>query len=309
MGFVATLAFALIHLAPGDPFAASFDDPQMTPAVRERMLAQFSYDQSLPVQYGRWLVNLARGELGWSHTLSRPVADVLKETVPNTLLLMLTGLGLGLVVGVALGTWQAVRRGTAAERVVDAMTLTFLSIPEFLLALAAVTLFTVRWRLFPVTGMVDPVWHDSLSMAGRVGDVLRHLVLPGLTLATATAAAVSRYHRTAMLAVLPEEFVRTARAKGAGAWTAVMRHALPNALGPAIAITGLLIPALFGGAVFIEKIFAWPGMGLTMVNAVGSRDYALVLAGVLCGSALVVIGGTVADVLHAWADPRVGTQA
>ena len=141
-----------------------------------------------------------------------------------------------------------------------------------------------------------------------VGRDRRHppaLALPAGTLALLTAAAVSRYHRSAMLAVLPEEFVRTARAKGAGEFAAVVRHALRNALGPLITIVGLLLPALFGGAVFVETIFNWPGVGLMMFDAVHGNDYPLVLAGVLAGSVLVVAGSALADALSALADPRV----
>jgi peptide/nickel transport system permease protein len=170
-------------------------------------------------------------------------------------------------------------------------------------------LFSVHWRWFPVGGMVDVAMHESYGAFGRLLDVLRHLVLPAGTLALLTTAAVSRYQRAAMAAVLPEEFVRTARAKGTSERAVLIRHGFRNALGPLITIVGLLIPALFGGAVFVEKIFAWPGMGLTMVNAVGGRDYPLVLAGVLVSSVLVAIGGATADVLSALADPRVGRHA
>ncbi|HLA90959.1 MAG TPA: ABC transporter permease [Gemmatimonadaceae bacterium] len=305
IALVATLAFVLIHVAPGDPFSASLDDPSVTADIRATQRAQWGYDRPLPQQYVRWIANLARLELGWSHTHARPVKEVLARRVPNTLLLMATALGLGLVAGVALGTWQAARQGSRSERASGALALLALSAPEFLVALGALGLFAVRWRLLPVSGMVDPVLHDGLSLAGRAADVLRHLLLPAGTLALLTTAAVSRFHRSAMLAVLPEEFVRTARAKGVTEVAVLVRHALRNALGPVITIAGLMLPALFGGAVFVEKIFGWPGMGLTMVNAVGGRDYPLVLASVLVGSVLVALGGAVAEVLAAVADPRV----
>jgi peptide/nickel transport system permease protein len=306
---VATLAFVLVHLAPGDPFGASIDDPSLTSEMRAQQRALWGYDRPLPEQYVRWIGNVARGELGYSHTLARPVGQVLREKVPRTLLLMGTALALGLAAGAALGTWQAARRTKFSSRASGAATLVALSVPDFVLALAVLALFSVRWRWFPVGGMVDVAMHDSYGPAGRVLDVLRHLVLPAGTLALLTTAAVSRYQRAAMAAVLPEEFVRTARAKGASERAVLVRHAFRNALGPLITIVGLLIPALFGGAVFVEKIFSWPGMGLTMVNAVGGRDYPLVLAGVLVSSVLVAIGGATADVLAALADPRVGRQA
>jgi peptide/nickel transport system permease protein len=309
IALVATLAFTLVHLAPGDPFAASLDDPTSAAELHAQQMHRWGYDQPLPVQYLKWLGNLARGEFGWSHSRNRRVADVLLETVPRTLLLMGAALVAGVLAGLALGTWQAARRGTPAERASGTFATAVLSVPEFLVALAALALPAARWHWFPVSGISDPALHDSMSAIGRAWDVTRHLVLPAGTLALLTAAGVSRYHRSAMLAVLPEEFVRTARAKGAGEYTAVVRHALRNALGPLITIVGLLLPALFGGAVFVETVFSWPGVGRMMVEAVGGNDYPLVLAGVLVGSVLVVLGSALADVLSALADPRQRIEA
>ena len=305
----ATVVFVLVHLAPGDPFSTSLDDPSFSPETRDRLRAQYGYDKPIATQYALWLRNIARGDLGISHNAARPVADVMAEAIPNTLLLMGTALVLGLLGGVGLGAWQAARRGTRAARLSNVAALTLLSVPEFLLAFAAVAVLAGRWRLFPIGGMIDFAQHDSMSFVGRVLDIVRHLTLPALTLGLVVAAAVSRYQRTEMLAVLPEDYVRTARAKGAPESRVVIRHALRNALGPIIQIAGLLLPALVGGAVFIEKIFGWPGMGLTMVEAVLGRDYALVLGGVLCTSTLVVLGGLLADIAAAFADPRVGRTA
>jgi peptide/nickel transport system permease protein len=305
VALVATLAFVLVHVAPGDPFVANIDDPTNTTALHAQQMHRWGYDQPLPVQYVKWLGNLGRGEFGWSHSRNRRVADVLSETVPRTLLLMGTALIAGVLAGVALGTWQAARVGSKAERAVNTLAIATLSIPEFLVALAALALPAARWHWFPVSGIVDPAMHDSMGALGRAADILRHLALPAATLALITAASVSRFHRTAMLAVLPEEYVRTARAKGAGEFTAVVSHALRNALGPLITIVGLLLPALFGGAVFVETIFSWPGIGRMMVDAVSGSDYPLVLAGVIVGSVLVAVGSALADVLSALANPRV----
>ncbi len=309
VGLVVSLAFALVHAAPGDPFGASFDDPSMTAEQRVRLRAEFGYDQPLTTQYVRWVVNVARGELGWSHTMGRPVAAVLRDAIPNTLLLMSVALILGFAAGIALGAWQGARRGTLGERATSVLALMVVSVPEFLLALAALTLLAARWRLFPITGMVDAALHDAMSAGGRARDVLAHLALPAATLALAVAGLVSRYQRAAMLTVLPDDFVRTARAKGVSERGVLFRHALRNALGPVISVGGLLLPALAGGAVFVEKIFSWPGMGLTMVNAVTGRDYPLVLSGVLVGSVLVAVGGVAADVTAAAIDPRAGASS
>jgi peptide/nickel transport system permease protein len=309
IALVATLAFVLVHLAPGDPFSENLDDPANTAAYHAQQMHQWGYDQPLPLQYVKWMGNLVRGNFGWSHTRNRSVAQVLADTVPRTLLLMGTALFTGLLAGVALGSWQAARRGTRGERISNTLTVAVLSVPEFLVALAALALPAARWHWFPVSGITDPAASDAAGSLSYAWDVLRHLVLPAGTLALLTAAAVSRYHRNAMLTVMPEEYVRTARAKGAGEFTTLVGHVLRNALGPLTTIVGLLLPALFGGAVFVETIFSWPGIGRMMFDAVRGNDYAVVLAGVLVGTTLVVLGSALADVLAAVADPRVRVES
>jgi peptide/nickel transport system permease protein len=300
---VVTITFVLAHAAPGDPFWA-IDDPQMTTAERDRLRTQWGYDAPLWQQYVRWLGNFAMGDFGWSHSRSEPVMAVLRDAVPNTLLLMVPAVVAGMLAGIAFGTWQAVRRSGIASRVSDAVTLTLISIPDFVVALAFLSLFAIHWQLAPASGMVDAVHHESMSGLGRIGDVLAHMVLPGSTLALLIAAVVSRYQRVAVLGVLQEEYLRTARAKGAPPGHVIVHHVLRNASGPVIAIGGLLVPAMLAGAVFIEKIFAWPGMGLTVVDAVAGRDYALVQAIVVVGTLLVLVANTAADIIAATVNPR-----
>jgi peptide/nickel transport system permease protein len=300
---VATLTFGLSRLAPGDPFLA-FDDARLTEQERAAMRTDWGYDRPLVEQYGRWLGNLAAGDLGWSHSRSRPVSEVLAAAVPNTLLLTLPAVLLGLLGGVAFGTWKAVRHGRFTTRAADAFTLAFVSVPDFIVAVAVLSIAGIELNWFPTSGMIDVVNHDSMSIVGRMGDIATHMVLPVGTLAIIIAAAVSRYHRAAMLSVLQSDHLRTARAKGASERRVIMRHALPNALGPVIAIAGLLAPTVFGGAVFVEKVFGWPGMGLTVVDAVTGRDYALVQATVLIGTVLVVASAIVADIVAVMVNPR-----
>lgn len=306
MAIVVSLAFVLVRSAPGDPFRLSLDDPAMSAAVRDRLRAQFGYDRPLAEQYLRWLGNVVRGNLGWSHSMERPVVEVLRDRIPNTMLLMAAGLGAGVLAGIALGTWQGTRAGSLAERLTGGAALALLSVPEFLLALAVVALFGEWWRALPVDGMVDAALHDAMGAGSRAVDVLRHLLLPAGTLSLVVAAVVSRYQRASMINVMPEDFVRTARAKGVGERAVIVGHALRNSLGPVITVCGLLLPALVGGTVFVETVFAWPGMGRAMVDAVVGRDYPLVVGGVLMTSACVTVGSALADVLGALADPRVG---
>jgi peptide/nickel transport system permease protein len=305
VAFVATISFALIHLAPGDPFTAAMDNPSVSHVVRDNLRAQYGFDRPLPEQFARYLTQLARGELGWSFSHNRPVRDVLAHALPNTLLLMSIALigsfGLGILVAVI----QVSRRGSLTDRVLSATSLLFLSMPDFWLAILALLAFTYWLPIFPVGGAVDPVMHEYMGLGGRILDRLKHLVLPVLTLTLLASASVARYQRAALLDVLPADYIRTARLKGLTERAILRRHALRNATLPIISLIGLSFPALLTGAVFIERVFAWPGMGYALVNAIESRDYPLVVGAVIIGSVMVMLGSFLADMLYAWADPRL----
>lgn len=294
---VVTLAFVLVHAAPGDPFAAALEYPGVTEAVRARWRAQFGLDASLAEQYARWWGALLRGDLGWSHTAGRPVRDVLAGALPATVLLGGTGLGMGAALGMVLGAWQAARAGSRGDRWSSAAMLTVMSVPEYVVATLAVSLLAVRWPLLPVGGM------SSLD-GGGLADRVRHLVLPATVLALAVAPVVSRVQRAALREVLDEPFIRTARAKGASDARILVAHAWRASLPPVLALGGMLLPVVVGGAVFVERVFAWPGMGMAILEAVSGRDYHLVLAGVLALSLGVTAGSFLADVATLWADPR-----
>lgn len=303
--FVTTIVFVLMHLAPGDPFSTAIDNPNVTEAIRARWRHAYGLDQPLPVQYVRYLVSVARGDLGWSFSMRRPVLDVLLDALPNTLLLTGVALIVGFAAGIALGVVQARVAGSRRDRILGGVAIFFYAMPDFWLALIVMLIFAYWLPMFPVAGAVDPVMHDYMTFAGRLADRIRHLVLPAGTLALLIAAGVSRYQRAELLRVLPEDYVRTARAKGVREQRIIMRHALRNALIPIVSLIGLSLPLLFTGAIFVERVFAWPGMGWTVVNAVSARDYPLVLAGVIMTSATVAVGSLLADVLYTFADPRV----
>jgi len=302
---VTTLTFVLVHLAPGDPIATALDRPGVTEAVRQQWRESFGLDKPLAEQYVRWLGNAARGELGFSFSHRRPVRDVLADTLPRTMLLAGLSLVLSFLIGVFVGVVQAERAGSARDRWLGRVLLLLYSVPDFWLALVALLAFAYWLPLLPAGGIVDPVMHDYLPAGGRMADRLKHLVLPVLTLTLLSAASIARYQRSALLDVLPSDWMRTALAKGLSWRAAVRQHAVRNALLPTITLAGLWLPALATGAVFIEKVFSWPGMGLATVNAIGARDYPLVTAGVLAISVLVVIGALVADLAVAIVDPRV----
>jgi peptide/nickel transport system permease protein len=200
---------------------------------------------------------------------------------------------------------QAVRRGGWFDRVSSGVLLLFYSLPDFWGALMILLVFAYWWPILPPGNIVDPTMHEYMGFWERVGDRIEHLILPASSLTLLSMAAVARYQRTAMLEVLPSDYIRTARAKGLPESQVIWRHALRTALTPMVTLLGLMMPAFLGGALFIEKVFAWPGMGFLAAEAIGNRDYDLVTATVVVGSIMVVIGNILADLLHMALDPRV----
>jgi peptide/nickel transport system permease protein len=302
---VTTVTFVLVHLAPGDPIAVALDRPGVTEAVRQQWREAFGLDRPLGEQYLRWIANAVRGELGWSFTFRRPVAEVIADALPRTLLLVGLALTLSFALGIIVAVLQSERPGGARDRWLGRVLLLLFSVPDFWLALVALLVFAYRLPLFPPSGIVDPVLHDYMSPSERILDRVRHLVLPVTTLTLLATAAISRHQRSALMEVLPSDWMRTAVAKGLSRRRAVRRHALRNALLPSITLAGLYLPALVSGALIVEKVFSWPGMGLLAANAIASRDYPLITAAVLVTSIAVALGALLADVASAVADPRI----
>ena len=305
VAIVAVITFVLIHIAPGDPFSAVMDNPNVSEAVRQTLRAQYGLDRPLPEQFVNYVNSLAHGELGWSFSHERSVREVLGSALPNTLLLMSVALVGSFALGILIALIQVARRGSVTDHTLSGITLFLFSMPDFWFAILSLLTFTYWLPIFPVGGAIDPTVHDYLSLGGRIADRLRHLVLPALTLTLLASASVARYQRSALLDVLPADYIRTARLKGLTERQILRRHALRNALLPIITLIGLSFPALLTGAFFVEKIFAWPGMGYAVVNAIGTRDYPLVVGGVIIGSILVTLGSLIADLLYALADPRL----
>ena len=301
----ASVSFLLVHLAPGDPFSATLDSGAISQTAKDLWRTAYGLDRPLVEQYFRFLGQLARGNLGPSITRPGPASALLLEALPNTLLLMGTALALSFMGGVALGAWQASRAGSRADRVASTTSLVIASLPEFWLGLVLMLVFALHLRILPVGGTTTLVLYDVMSPVDQLIDRARHLILPALTLALLGIASIARYQRAALLDVLPQEFIRAARAKGVSNRTVLWRHALRNALVPTIVLAGLSLPTLLGGAVFVETIYQWPGLGTVATDAFDSRDYQVVIGATMLGAILVVVGGILADVLHAAADPRV----
>jgi peptide/nickel transport system permease protein len=304
--FIAVLiTFALIRLAPGNPFAAALQSANVPPSVAIEWSARYGFDRPIPEQFLRYIGNSVRGDFGYSTSQGRPVRAVIADALPNTLLLMGVAIAGSFLLGIAIGAVQALRRGRAIDHILSGITLFFYSIPDFWFALVILLTFTYWFPLFPSGGMINPLEYPGLGGAARIVHRLHHLVLPATTLIVLTAAVVARYQRSALLDVIHEDFIRTARSKGVADRTIIARHALRNALLPVITLFGLAFPALLGGAVFVESVFDWPGMGSLAVSAIGTRDYHLVTGVVIVGSTMVVIGNLFADLLYAAADPRL----
>ena len=300
---VATLTFALLHLAPGDPF--SYHDRHIAPDVIAHWRHVYCLDQPLAAQYMCYVRSIASGDLGYSISHQRPVRDILVDYVPRTIELMTLGLLASFAVGIALGVLEARRRGTFADWGSRAISLFFYSMPDFWLALMLSLLFAYWIPIFPISGIEDVINAPTFSWWQHVVDHVRHLILPVATLMLLTCAGIARFQRAAMLDVMRMEFVVAARAKGASENVIARHHVLRNALLPIITLAGLTLPLLLSGAVLVELVFAWPGMGFVTATAVGSRDYALVTSSVVVTSMLVVVGTIAADLLYALADPRV----
>ena len=296
--------FALVHAAPGDPVRMMVN-PEQASAGGAAFIAHqrhvLGLDSALPVQYWRWLSHAAQGDLGYSYINGRPVASVIGERIGPTVELMGLALLLSLIVGVPLGILAAVRRNTIVDYLTAVFSLGTISIPPFFLGIAVIYLFTLRWNLLPSAGMSTPG-------AATLGDLLRHLVLPVLILGLAAAGPIARYTRSGLIGELGEDYVRTAEAKGASRARVVLRHAFRNSLIPLITVVALAIPGLLAGAVVIEQVFAWPGMGQLAISSISQNDYPVVIGFSLYIAALVLLCNLAADVLYVVADPRVALR-
>ena len=308
---IATIVFFVVNLAPGDP-ALRYMNPNLSPEALEQIRVNMGLDQPVHVRYVKWMTALARGDLGYSFTRNRPVLDIIKEILPNTLLLSVTAIGIAFVVGILLGIIQAVRQYSILDSATSVLSLFFYSMPSFWLALMMVLTFSLfarnvwDWPIwFPASDIQDVARYPFMTPWEKVQDRLWHLALPATSLALVLAAGIARFTRGSMLEVIRQDYVRTARAKGLSEPVVILKHALRNGLIPVITLLGLYLPFLFSGTVFIESVFAWPGMGKLIVDAITQRDYPVIMAGSLIFANMVVVGNLIADMLYAIVDPRI----
>ena len=292
------IVFGMMAMIPGDS-ATAILGAYATPENVERLNRQLGLDRTLVEQYFIWLGNLLQGDMGRSYALNRPVADEVFERFGATLILAGTSLVLCSIFGLIAGIASAVHQFSWTDRIVTLLVLIGISTPSFWLGLLLIMLFAVQLQWLPASGMY------AIYGGGDLPDLLAHLIMPALTLAVVATAVIARLTRTAMLEVLRQDYIRTARAKGLSERRAIYRHAFKAALVAVIPVIGIQAGFVLGGAVYIETVFQWPGIGRMLINAISTRDLLLVQGGVLVVAASYVLFNLLADVAQTIVDPRL----
>lgn len=300
------IVFLLVRLAPGGPLAAAERNPNVTPEQLAILRHKYGLDQPLYVQYIKWMGQLAQGNLGESIKMHRPVNELIAERLPNTLLLVGVSFLVTVVIAIPVGVYSAIRQYSIGDYIITTLTFIGQSIPIYWFGLVLILVFYV-WLQNPFTG--GPIFPGggmySIDQESNLLDRLWHMVLPVTMLSLAWIAWYSRFLRASMLEVIYSDYVRTARAKGLGERAVRYGHALKNAAIPLVTLIALDLPALFGGALFTEMVFSWPGMGRLFWDAARARDYPILLAVVLINSILIVFFNLVADFVYGFLDPRI----
>lgn len=297
--------FFLMRVLPGDPVPIIIGERQVSPEEITRIRARFCLDCSLPQQFFLFVKDAASGDLGTSIRYNRPVTQLIREHTWPTLLLGASVLLINFTLGVGLGAWQGVRKGRPVDRLLSGFSLLAYALPTFWLAIILVWIFAEKLHLFPSGGFISVNLDSEAGLVTRALDIAWHLVLPVATLCIVSIAATMRYQRNAMIEVLRMDYVRTARARGLPERQVIVHHAWRNALFPVLTIFGLWLPILATGSVFVESIFSLNGLGLLAFDAIGFRDYPLLMGTAILVSSLVVFGGLLTDVGYMLLDPRV----
>ena len=295
---VSFVIFLLAHLAPGDVTTA-LTGPFATETARQELRVTLGLDRPFPVQYAKWLSHVASGDLGTSIANRRAVRELVFPKFLNTAILALTAAVIAYAAGFFAGMYAAARRFSLTDRIGMSVTLVLGNTPPYWLGLLLAFLFALNWRLLPATGMIN------MMSGGGFWDVVRHLILPALTAAAAPAAIIARMVRASMLEVMSQNYFKVARAKGIPRRTILWRHVLRNALPPIITICGLQLGYLFGGVLFVEVIFAWPGIGDQLWQSIISRDLPTIQGATLVVGLVFVLINLAVDMINATIDPKI----
>lgn len=305
---IATFNFVLVHAAPGDPAQVIAGQSGAADAkLLAQLRAEYGLDKPYPVQLATYLKRIVTLDLGYSYRQQRPVSSLMVERLPATLLLTGTAFLIALVIGVALGTLAGVRAGKWPDTLLTIISLLLYAMPVFWLGLMLVLLFSVQLNWLPAFGYVTI--DVAMTPFERVGDIAWHLTLPAISLAAVYLAIYARLMRSSVIEVMQQDFIKTARAKGLGRGRIIARHILRNAILPVVTVAGMQAGALVGGAVVIETVFAWPGLGRLTYDAVLQRDYPVMLGIFLMMSVIVILINLVTDAIYRVIDPRVSSRA
>jgi peptide/nickel transport system permease protein len=309
---ISILLFTILQLQPEKPWAPLLHHPNMTAAEIHHILAYYGFDKPAWMQYLIWLENLAHGDFGTSFFSHQSTLTLVAQRLPNTVILMGTAYLLTLIIAIPIGIIAAVKQYSRFDNAVTTLAFVGFSLPNFWFGLMLIIGFAVfpyehfGFKLLPTSGMVSTYGQTGFPLIWQSPiDLAWHLVLPSIVLAVQFIAAYSRFIRGAMLEVLNQDYVRTARAKGLGEWPIIIRHAFRNALLPLITLMGLDIPQLFVGALITEQVFAWPGMGRLFWTSAQQLDYQVLMGILILLALFVVAGNLIADLAYGWADPRI----
>lgn len=302
---ITIISFAVIHLAPGKPTTIEQSlNPKVSQEVRLRLEKIYGLDKPIHIQYINWLNKLIRLDFGRSFIDDRPVVDKILERIPITLAINLFSLIFMLMVAIPLGIRSAIKENSSFDKITTVLVFIGFAMPTFWLALLLMNLFGITLRWLPISG-IKSLDFEYMSFGQQIMDLARHLILPVFVSGIGGLAGILRYMRSNMIDVLHQPYIYTARAKGLPEKTVIYKHALRNAILPIVTILGLSIPGLLGGSVIFESIFAIPGIGRLFYEAVMMRDYPLIMAEVVLGAILTMLGNLIADISYAYVDPRI----
>jgi len=304
---VSILCFLFTEMAPSSFFDEMRLNPQISPETISSLRSRYGLDQSLVVRYGRWLRSALHADFGYSIAYNAPVAPLLWSRAKNTLLLATTGMLLTWLVSIPLGVWAAARSGRMLDKSVRLASSLLVSIPEVVIAVALLAI-VVRWRVLPVGGMTS-MDDEGLSQWARLQEIASRMLLPTIILTLGESAIIVRHLRASILEVLDTPFVQAARGLGIGRMRLLFRHVLPVAASPAISLLGFSLAGLLSGSLLVEVICGWPGLGPLILDATLSRDFYLVIGGIMLSALFMVGGNLVADIMLLACDPRIRTGA
>lgn len=296
---ISIISFFAMKIMPGGPLAGMLMNPKVTPADVERLKVLWGLDQPIYVQYIKWLGSMLTGDWGFSYRTGLPVLQTILDRLPSTFFLMGLSYILSLAVAIPVGIYSALKRYSFFDYVFTVGSFVGVAVPTFWFGIMMQLVFAVNLGWLPSSGMMDVGTGFSLV------DRLEHMAMPVLVLALVNMASWSRYMRSSMIETLNQDYIRTARAKGLSERVVNFRHALRNALIPIVTLLGLSLPAIFGGAVITEQIFAWPGMGQLFISSVYSRDYSILMGCLMLTAVTVVFGNIFADLAYSFLDPRI----